>query len=184
MRIQAINVNYGLKNGQKQQPSFNGIFMRVGTGNKTLMPNFYSNVAYIPFKNGNKGLLQKVYKDKPIWLFPECGITAEESKAAYSFLFGKIQNTTTYHAALKLKDYIVSLSSNGEHNTMYIEKEDIGMPKHENWSKLELPQIVSKLNKYEVKNGIQKTISDGKEEAQKMFTLDELWEMLHRNGVA
>ncbi len=184
MKIQSISCNYDCKRVNHQQPNFNGIFMRVGTGNKTLMPNFYSNVAYIPFKDGNKELLQRTYKDKPIWVFPECSVTAIESKAAYKFLFEKIQNSETYKAALKLKQYVESLSSDGEHNTMYIEKEDIGKPATANWSKLELSQIISKLNKYESDKGIKKTVSDESSKPQKMFTIDELWEMLHRNGVA
>ena len=184
MKIQSVSCNYGCKNVNQQQPSFNGIFMRVGTGNKTLMPNFYSNVAYIPFTNGNKELLRKTYKDKQIWVFPECAIKAEEGKAAYNFLFKKIQNNATYHSTLKLKNYIESLSSDGEHNTMYIEKDDIGLPAATNWGKLELSQIISELNKYEAAKGIKKTVSDDNSKPQKMFTLEELWEMLHRNGVA
>lgn len=185
MKVQSINCNYNCKSINHLQPSFNGIFMRVGTGNKTLMPNFYSNVAYIPFTKGNKELLQKTYKDKPIWVFPECAVTSEESKAAYKFLFEKVQNSATYQAALKLKQYIESLSNEGEHNTMYIEKEDIGMPAPTNWNKLELSQIVSKLNKFEASHGINKTVPDSSSKTpQKMFTIEELWEMLHRNGVA
>lgn len=190
MRIKAINVNYGVKNVQKQQqqrqqPSFNGIFMRVGTGNKTLMPNFYSMVAYIPFRNGNTNLVRNTYKTKPIWIFSESEITAEEGKAAYGFLFNKIKDMKAYEATKKLKDFVQSMSFNGEHNVMYIEKKDSGIPNKENWSELKLADITSKLDEYEKENGIsKKNMSASKPVAQKTYTIEELWEMIHRNGVA
>lgn len=186
MRIQAINTNYDKNYPRQQQTGFKGFFMRVGTGHKTLTPNYYSNVAYIPYKNGNSKLASNTYKDKQIWVFSACKVTAEQAKSAYSFLFEKVQNAETYEAAKMLKSFVASLADKdtGEHNVLYMEKEDSGIPKKENWKELNLSNIVSTLNKYERDNNIIKPTSESAQEPQLTFTIDELWEMIHRNGVA
>lgn len=182
MRIQAINTNYNQNNLKQQQTNFKGFFMRVGTGNKTLTPNFYSSVAYIPFKDGNTKLATKTYKNKSIWAFPKSEITVEEGKAAYNFLFNKIRDSKAYEAAVKLRNFVESFSFDGEHNVMYIEKEDLGDP-HGEWGKLELSDIKSELRKYEETHGIRKKASE-ETVAPKTYTVEELWEMIYRNGVA
>jgi len=191
MRIQSVNCNYGCKNVNQQQPAFNGFFMQIGTGHRTLTPNYsYSSVAYIPFHNGNTKVAQKLYKstrdlkEKPIWVFPECEITADEGKSAFEFLFGKVQDSKAYSAVKKLKTFIESISFKDEHNVIYIEKEDSGIPKKENWSELKLSDITSKLKNYEMTHGISQGDVSEKPAVQKTYTIEELWEMIHRNGVA
>lgn len=186
MRIQAINTNYDKNYPRQQQTGFKGFFMRVGTGHKTLTPNFYSNVAYIPYANGNNKLACNKYKDKAIWVFSACKVTAEQASAAYKFLFEKIQNNETYEATKVLKSFVASLADKvtGEHNVVYMEKEDSGIPKKENWKELKLSNIDSTLNQYERDNNIIKPTSEPANESQLTFTIDELWEMIHRNGVA
>ena len=165
--------------------------MQIGTGHGTLTPNYsYSNVAYIPFHNGNTKVAQKLYKstrdlkEKPIWVFPECEITADEGKSALEFLFGKVQDSKAYSAVKKLKTFIESISFKDEHNVIYIEKEDSGIPNKENWSELKLSDITSKLKEYEIANGVRQGDVPEKPVAQKAYTIQELWEMIYRNGVA
>ena len=111
----------------------------------------------------------------------------EEGEAAYKFLFKNVQNAEGYEATKKLQSFIKKelATRDGKHSPLFLEEHDCGdvnKPRQE----LKISDIYAKLSDYEKANNLAvEPVNDSSESVKKEPpTEEELWENLHRFGVA
>lgn len=182
MKIQAINSIYVNKN--QKSPSCKGIWARIGQN--YLDNDRYCAAAFYRFIDGKK---LEVFKDprngRHMHEFGVIGMTAKEGKAAYKFLFGRLQDPEGYEAAKKLRAFLDTKRTKAhKHNIMFLEKEDLAdvTAKRE---RLSYDHVDLMIKDYEFKNNLVEKVEKVAEPKQERIpTTEELRKMLTENGVA
>lgn len=182
MKIQAINTAYDCKNNG-QNNSFKGIWGRLGVN--YLDETLYHSAAFYPFVNGKNELVSKFYKGSDCKVLVTNGMTVEEGSAAYKFLFEDIQNKDGYKAVKKLRDFInFELATQyGNYNPLFLEKEDCA-DVNKTRQELKILDINAKLSDYENKTNPTAKPAEDSETVKHPMSEEEIWENLHRFGVA
>lgn len=180
MSIQPIN---SVNTSQKQQ-SFKGIWARVGQHH--INPKQYCAGAFYKFVDGKSlSTVTDPRNGRQLVDFGIVNMTAKEGKEAYAFLFEKIQNTSGYKAAIKLRDFIqTKMTKDGKHNAIFIEKEDVAdiTAKKE---QINFSFVNRCITDYEKQNNlIKQHNSIQPEKPEKIKTGAELLKDLTENGIA
>ena len=184
MRIQAINTAYDCKHHNKNS-SFKGVWGRLGVN--YLDETLYHSAAFYPFTNGKHELVSKFYKGSDCKVLASNGMTVEEGSAAYEFLSGTAKNPEGYKASKKLLKFIETLATNDnrhKHNPLFLEKEDYADVNKERME-LKISDVQAKLRTYETEHNLIPESGKSADAVQnEPPTEAELWEIIHRTGVA
>ena len=187
MKVNAIqSFRYGNEPKPQAEPkpqSFKGIWMRLGQNYLDL--DKYCAGAFYNFIDGKNLIATTDKLGRRLIPLGNNGMTVEEGKLAWSFLFEKGNKTMDGCIAVqKLRNFLLEKTSGIKHNTTFLEKEDTAVVTAER-KPITLSMINAKLCDFAIEhNLLPKAEENAVKSTPKPLTLEEFSELIHRNGVA
>lgn len=187
MKIGVIQ-NVRFENEPKPQPkeptqqNFKGIWQRLGQN--YLDADRYCAGAFYRFTDGKKLTVVKDKLGRNLLDLGDNGMTVKEGKLAWDFLFEGKETMDGCIALQKLRNFMLSKSSNNKHNVMFLEKEDSALVSAER-KPIRLGVVNDRLREFARKNNLlPKEENAVAQEVQTVPTSEELLKHLSENGVA